>query len=62
MRLDCEAIAGLPCFEEALECFWDAGLLQFVIDKEHWNEELLLQFYAIVHIRGYNKDLKTWIL
>ena len=31
-------------------------------DKEHWNEELLLQFYATLHIRGYNWDPKTWIL
>ena len=31
-------------------------------DKEHWNEELLLQFYATLHIRGYNRDSKTWIL
>ena len=45
MRLDCEAIAGLPCLEEALDSFHDAGLLNFVTDKEHWNEELLLQFF-----------------
>ena len=44
MCLDTEAIAGLPSLEEALDCFHDAGLLQFVTDKEHWNEELLLQF------------------
>ena len=42
MRLDAEAIAGLPCLEEALDCFRDASLLEFVTDKEHWNEELLL--------------------
>ena len=62
MRLDTEAIAGLPCLEEALDRFRDAGLLQFVMDKEHWNEELLLQFYATLHIRGYNRDPKTWVL
>ena len=62
MRLDTEAIAGLPCLEEALDCFRDAGLLKFVTDKEHWNEELLLQFYATLHIRGYNRDPKTWVL
>ena len=62
MRLDTEAIAGLPCLEEALDCFRDAGLLSFVTDKEHWNEELLLQFYATLHIRGYNRDTKTWVL
>ena len=50
MRLDSEAITGLPCLEEALDCFHDAGLLNFVTDKEHWNEELLLQFYATLHI------------
>ena len=62
MRLDCEAIAGLPCLEEALDCFRDAGLLQFVTDKENWNEELLLQFYATLHIHGYNRGPKTWVL
>ena len=62
MRLDCEAMAGLPCLEEALDYFRDAGLLNFVTAKEHWNEELLLQFYATLHIRGYNRDPKTWIL
>ena len=62
MRLDCEAIAGLPFLEEALDCFKDTSLLQFVTDKENWNEELLLQFYATLHIRGYNRDPKTWVL
>ena len=62
MRLDCEAMAGLPYLEEALDCFLDASLLEFVTAKEHWNEELLLQFYATLHIRGYNRDPKTWIL
>ena len=52
MRLDSEAMAGLPRPEEALDCFRDAGLLQFVTAKEHWNEELLLQFYATLHIRA----------
>ena len=62
MRLDCEAIAGLPCLEEALDCFRDVGLLQLITDKEHWSEELLLQFYSTLHIRGYNRDPKTWVL
>ena len=62
MHLDSEAIAGLPCLEEALDCFRDASLLQFVTDKENWNEELLLQFYATLHVRGYNRDPKTWVL
>ena len=50
MRLDCEAIAGLLYLEEALDFFRDVGLLMFVTYKEHWNEELLLQFYATLHI------------
>ena len=62
MRLDSEAIAGLPCLEEAPYCFRDAGLLQFVTDKENWNEEFLLQFYATLHIHGFNRDPKTWVL
>ena len=62
MRLDCEAIASLPCLEEALDYFRVVGLLPFVMDKEHWDEELLLQFYATLHIRGYNRDPKTWVL
>ena len=37
-RLDIEAIAGLPCLEEALDCFKEVGLLLFVTDQEHWNE------------------------
>src|SRR5215216_4713955 len=55
-------MAGLPCLEEALGCFCEVGLLPFFIDKEHWNEELLLQFYATLHISGYNRDPKTWVL
>ena len=35
MRLGTEAITGLPCLEEALDCFRESGLLQFVTDKEH---------------------------
>ena len=62
MRLDTGAITGLPCLEEALDCFKESGLLPFVTNKEHWNEELLLQFYATLHIRGYNRDSKTWVL
>ena len=61
-RLYCDAIVGLPCLEEALDCFREVGLLPFVTDKEHWNEELLLQFYATLHISGYNRDPKTWVL
>ena len=35
MRLHTEAIAGLPCLEEALDCFKEVGLLPFITDQEH---------------------------
>ena len=59
MRLDCEAIVGLPCLEEALDCFRDAGLLNFVTDKENWIEELLLQLCYPPHswIQQGSEDL-----
>ena len=41
-RLDYEAIAGLPCIKEARDCFRGVGLLPFVTNKVHMNEELLL--------------------
>ena len=61
-RLCCNAIAVLPCLEDALDSFCEVVLLPFVVDKEHWNEELLLQFYATLHISSYNRDPKTWVL
>ena len=61
-HLDYDAISGLPCLEEDLDYLCEVGLLPFVTDKEHWNEELLLQFYATLQISGYNRDPKTWVL
>ena len=55
-------MAGLPCLEEALDYFRYVVLLPFVVNKEEWNEDLLLQFYATLHISGYNRDPKTWVL
>ena len=45
-----------------MDCFKEVGLQPFVTDQEHWNEELLLQFCATLHIRGYNRDPKTWVM
>jgi hypothetical protein len=53
-RLNFEAMTDLPCLNEAIDCLHDVGLLPFVTDKEHWNKELLLQFYATLHISGYH--------
>ena len=41
MRLDTEAITGLPCLEEALDCFRESGLLSFITDKEHWERRIV---------------------
>lgn len=61
-HLSLAAMEGLPCFNEALECLHTVGLLPFCLDEEHWNEELLLQFYATLHMTGYSRDPKTWIM
>ena len=34
-RLNCDAIAGMPCLEEALDCFKDVGMPPFMTNKEH---------------------------
>ena len=41
---------SLPCFEPVLSVLHDAGLLNFCSDICDWNEELILQFYATLHI------------
>ena len=41
-RLSLEAMKGLPCFDQAIDCLRDVGLLAFVTDHEDWNEELIL--------------------
>ena len=41
---------SLPCFTPVLSVLHDAGLLNFCTDICDWNEELILQFYATLHI------------
>ena len=53
---------SLPCFELVLSVLHDAGLLNFCTDICDWNEELILQFYATLHITGNSKDVNTWVL
>jgi hypothetical protein len=61
-HLSLAAMEGLLCYNEALECLRTMGLLPFCLYEEHWNEELLMQFYATLHISSYSRDPKTWIL
>ena len=58
-HLSFEAMKCLPCFDQALDCLRDVGLLPFVTDHEDWNEELILQFYATLHISGFGRHLNT---
>lgn len=53
---------GLPYIDEAIECFRAISLLSFACAEEHWNEELILQFFATLHISGYSRDSTTWVL
>ena len=53
---------SLPCFEPVLRVIHDAGLLNFCTDICDWNEELILQFYATLHITGDAEDVNSWVL
>ena len=53
---------SLPCFTPVLSVLHDAGLLNFCTDICDWNEELILQFYATLHVTGEADDINTWVL
>ena len=53
---------SLACFMPVLTAIHDAGLLNFCTDICDWNEELILQFYATLHIIGNAEDLNSWVL
>ena len=53
---------SLPCFTPVLSVLHDAGLLNFCTDICDWNEELILQFYATLHITGNVEDVNSWVL
>ena len=53
---------SLPCFVPVLSVLHDAGLLNFCSDICDWNEELILQFYATLHITGDAEDVNSWVL
>src|SRR3954468_18160913 len=45
-----------------LQDLFHAKLLQFCSECIHWNEELMLQFYATMYISGDPMDINTWVL
>src|SRR4051812_28422035 len=53
---------SLSCFTPVLSVLHDAGLLNFCTDICDWNEELILQFYATLHITGNSEDVNSWVL
>src|SRR5215216_7752453 len=53
---------SLPCFTPVLSVLHDAGLLSFYCDISDWNEELILQFYATLHITGNVEDVNSWVV
>ena len=53
---------SLPCFSPVLSVLHDAGLLNFCSDIVDWNEELILQFYATLHLIGNVQDVNPWVI
>ena len=53
---------SLSCFTPILSVLNDVGLLNFCTDICDWNEELILQFYATLHITGNAEDVNSWVL
>ncbi|KAI4980277.1 hypothetical protein ZWY2020_020762 [Hordeum vulgare] len=54
-------LEAIPCLEPVLSVLHDAGLLPMCSDISDWNNELILQFYATLHISGNPEDIKTWV-
>ena len=54
-------LEAIPCLEPVLSVLHDAGLLPMCSDISDWNSELILQFYATLHISGNPEDINTWV-
>jgi hypothetical protein len=53
---------SLSCFRPVLAVLHNAGLLSFVTDVCEWNEELIVQFYATLHLSGDVDDIHSWAI
>ncbi|KAI4984013.1 hypothetical protein ZWY2020_040866 [Hordeum vulgare] len=56
-----DELEEIPCMEPVLRVLHDAGLLPMCSDISDWNSELILQFYATLHISGNADDINTWV-
>ncbi|KAI5015695.1 hypothetical protein ZWY2020_057085 [Hordeum vulgare] len=54
-------LEAIPCLEPVLSVLHDAGLLPMCSDISNWNSEVILQFYATLHISGNPEDISTWV-
>ena len=52
----------IPCFTPVLNVLHEAGLLPLCTNIGDWNCDIILQFYATLHICGDPKDVNTWVL
>lgn len=53
---------SIQCFEPVMQNLHDAGILSFYSDICDWNEEIIFQFYATLHISGDPTDYSSWAL
>ncbi|KAI4968423.1 hypothetical protein ZWY2020_054923 [Hordeum vulgare] len=54
-------LEAIPCLEPVLSVLHDAGLLPMCSHISDWNNELILQFHATLHISGNAEDINTWV-
>lgn len=52
----------IPCFAPVLNILHEVGLLPLCIDICDWNNDIVLQFYATLHISGDPTDINTWVM
>ena len=52
----------IPCFAPVLNVLYEARLLPICTDICDWNSDIVLQFYATLHISGDPTDINTWVL
>ena len=52
----------ISCFAPIINVLHEAGLLPLCTDIGDWNTDIILQFYATLHISGDPKDVNTWVL
>ncbi|KAI4987155.1 hypothetical protein ZWY2020_019955 [Hordeum vulgare] len=54
-------LEAIPCLAPVLNVLHEAGLLPMCSDISDWISEIILQFYATLHISGDPEDINTWV-